>query len=534
MIAQESHPFPGDSLKNEHCSERRMVAVKKILSLLLCVSVIATLALGMTGCGKQEESSGGRHVVVTYFYGEELPKDIDLVEAAVNEYLKELNTDLTMEFYPISVYSQNYSTILMTDPIDLMCVAFGSSPIYYAQMEMIQTITDEEVQEFCPNILEMNDEFDMMVRNSQGEIVGISTRELGIYNGGAYVIRKSDLDAIGMGEQYADGTAVTLSELETIFGKLKEQFPESYPIVSKMDESSYAVSVDPLGNNKFASGVLDFSINGTESTQIVNYYESEAYVSFCKFMANCYANGWIDPEAETSTVTKNAAFINGVARGVLLEGLPSLRDDFATQVGEECVRLQILTPTYVPQRAEAITWAVAGPSENKQAALEFLDLFWSDVKLMNMIQWGIEGTHFEIVDAENGIIRYADGLTAETSGFRMGGGFYGDKRYIYVYESTVDTYEEQVAAKQEERAAMEAAAQNPSPAGNFIYDSSAHDVTIKNIEAVIDRYANIMALGGYTDEVYAEFIAALKAADIGAVIADKQAQLDAYLAEING
>lgn len=81
---------------------------------------------------------------------------------------------------------------------------------------------------------------------------------------------------------------------------------------------------------------------------------------------------------------------------------------------------------------------------------------------------------------------------------------------------------------------MEAASQNPSPAGNFIYDSSAHDVTIKNIEAVIDRYANIMALGGYTDEVYAEFIAALKAADIDTVIADKQAQLDAYLAEING
>ena len=103
--------------------------MKKILSFLLCVSMIATLAVGISGCGKQEESSGGRHVVMTYFYGENLPKDIDLVEAAVNDYLKELGSDLTMEFYPISVYSQNYSTILMTDPIDLMCVAFGSSPI---------------------------------------------------------------------------------------------------------------------------------------------------------------------------------------------------------------------------------------------------------------------------------------------------------------------------------------------------------------------------------------------------------------------
>lgn len=505
---------------------------KKALSLILCAVMLISLLSILSGCKQNEDTGNDRHIVMTYFYGEDLPKDVDLVEAAVNAYLKELGSDITVEYYPLSVYNQNYSTILMTDSIDLMCVAFGN-PIYYANMEMIQTITEEEIQEYCPNISEMNKEFDMMVRDAKGTIVGISTREAGVYRGGAYVLRESDLATIGLADKYTDGCIVTLADLETIFAKLKEQFPESYPIVSKMDESTYAVSVDPLGNSKRASGVLDFSENGMESTKVVNYYESSTYIEYCKFMAKCYSNGWIDPEAETSTVSKGNAFSSGVARGVLLDGIPGLRDSYATLANEACVRLQLMIPTYVPLRSEAITWAVAGPSEKKQAVLEFLDLFWSDVKLMNMIQWGIEGTHFEIVDAENGIIRYANGLTAETSGYRMGGGFYGDKRYIYEYESTLMTLEEQIAAKQEGLDAMALAAENPSPAGNFIYDSSEYEITIKNIEAVIDRYANIMALGGYTDAVYNEFINALKDAGIDEVIADKQAQLDAYLAGIS-
>ena len=503
---------------------------KKILSLILCAAMLATLCASLSGCKEDTASGDDRHIVMTYFYGENLPKDVDLVEAAINDYLKELGSDITIEYYPISVYSQNYSTILMTDPIDLMCVAFGSSPIYYAEMEMIQTITDEEIAEYCPNISEMNKEYDMMVRNAAGTIVGVSTREVGVYRGGAYLLRKSDLQALGLADKYTDGCMITLVELEDLFAKLKAQFPDSYPIVSKMDESGYSVSFDPLGNNKRASGVLDFSQNGMESTQVVNYFESPAYVEYCKFMAKCYANSWIDPEAETSTVSKTAAFSSGVARGVLIDGAPGLRDSFATTVNEECVRLQLMIPTSVPMRSEGITWAVAGTSEKTQAVLEFLDLFWSDKKLMNMVQWGIEGTHFEVVDEENGIIRFANGLTGDTSGYYMGGGFYADKRYIYEYESSIMTYEEQIAAKQETLDAMAFAAQYPSPAGNFIYDSSKHEITIKNIEAVVDRYANIMALGGYTDAVYAEFIAALKDAGIDTVIADKQAQLDAYLA----
>ena len=503
--------------------------MKKIISCLLLVVMLLGI-FAMTGCRDNTKDGDDRHIVVTYFYGGKLPKDLDLVESAINAYLGEKGSDITIEFYPMSVYSQNYTTALLTDPIDLMCVAFGSSPAFYAEMEMISPVSDEDIKTYCPDIYEMNKDCDMMVRDAEGRILGVATREMGSYNGGCYLIRQSDLEAIGLADQYKDNDRIDYEDLKIIFAKLKEKFPNSYPIGAQLDESSYCVNSDQLGSSKRASGVLDFSDNGLSSTTIVNYYETEGYKNYCKFMLECKNNGWLDPEAHIAASTKNNLFKQGVYRGIWLNGVPSLRDTFSSEADEPCVRLQMVDATSSALNDQSITWALSGTSEKKEAVLEFLNMFWSDKKLMNMVQWGIEGTHFNVVDEENGIIEFANGLNEETSGFYMGGGFYGDKRYIYTYQTSTMTLEEQIAARAEERAAMNDAATRVSPAGAFVFDSSEYNITIKNIESIIDRYTNVLALGGYSEAEYNKFISELKAAGIDNVIAAKQAQLDAYLA----
>ena len=508
--------------------------LKKALSLVLCLVLLTSMMGSLAGCKDNSSVNGeDRHIVMVYFYGTKLPKDVDMVEAAINEHLKELGSDITIEYYPMSVFNQTYTTSLMTDPIDLMCLAFGNSPQFYYELDMIQSITMEEMEQYCPDIVKMNEDYEMFVRSYTGEILGVATREIAIATGGCYLIRQSDLEAIGMADQYQDNSFITLEELEGMFAKLKDKFPDSYPISAQMDESWYYAPCDPLGGGvQRATGVLDFS-NGMDTTKVVNYYETETYVEYCKFMANCLKNGWLDPESETGTTAKNTQFNNGIARGVWLNGNPLLRDSWSTDSGEACVRLHVMTPFSVPARNDAITWAVSGTSNKKAATLEFLNLFWSDQKLMNLVQWGIEGTHFKVLDQENGIIDFADGINAETSGYYMGGGFYADKRYVYTYQSSALTLEEQIEAKKDDIRFGEWAEERPSPAGNFIFNASAHKIAIENIEAVISRYANIMSLGGYTDEVYATFLAELKKAGLDAVMADKQAQLDAYLAGID-
>lgn len=508
--------------------------MKRIFAVMLCIVLLGSMMSCLTGCNNEPVSTEDRHIVMVYFYGQNLPKDIDLVEAAINERLKELGTDITMEYYPMSVYNQTYTTSLMTDPIDLMLLAFGNNAQFYADLDMIQTLTMEDMEQYCPGIVEMNKEYEMFIRSYDGEILGTTIRPAGGCSSGCYLIRQSDLEAIGLAEKYTNDSMVTLADLEEIFTKLKEKFPDAYPIGTQMDESYYYVANDPLsGGMKRASGVLDFTDNGFDSTKVVNYYETDAYVEYCKFMAKCKDNGWLDPESETSTTGKNAAFFNGLCRGVFLDGTPAMNSIWSNDCGEPCVTLQIVEQYMVPARNDALTWAVSGTSDKKAATLEFLNLFMTDVKLMNLVQWGIEGTHFEIINEEYGIIDFAEGLDAQTSGYYMGGGFYGDQRYIYAYKSSTQTLEEQIQTKKDDLAFGKRGEANPSPAGSFVFNASEHSITIKNIEAVIDRYANIMALGGYTDEVYARFIAEMKEAGVDTVIADKQTQLDAYLAEQN-
>ncbi len=503
--------------------------IKRAICCLLSAATVGTMAIGLAACGG---STGDDHIVMTYIYGGTIPKDLKKVEKAVSDYTQE-KIGVSVGFLPLSILEQSkYSTIVGVDTIDLMCVAFGD-PLEYYSMDMIQKISKEDVEEYCPDILEMNEEYDMMIRSPKGDIIGIAARESAIAGGGSYVIRKSDLAAVGLDDDYVDQQKITFADLDIIFAALKKQFPTSYPIVSTMDESGYTFAVDILGSNdKKSSGVLDLE-SDINTTTVVNYYETQGYKDYVAFMRKCYQNEWISRSSETATTTKVDDFNSKKARGVWLGCNLGLKDSYATEAKEECVQLQIVEQYYVPLRSNGIMWGVCGTSKKKAATLKFMNLLWSDKKLMNMVQWGIEGEHFKVIDEENCIIDYADGVTAETTGFYNGLGVYADKRYIYLYKSTVMSIEEQIASKNADLEMAEKATKRSSKAGNFIYDSSKFKSQIANIEQAINQYAKGLALGSGTEADYNAMIKRMKDAGIDQVIADKQAQLDAYLASLN-
>lgn len=526
--------------------------LKKTLVWLLLVTMTITPLFAFTGCfGGGGDSEEDNHIVMTYFYGSKIPRDLDLVEKAVSDYAKE-KIGITVEFYPISVYNQDYTRIVGVDEIDLMCVAF-SDPLTYAEYELIQPINEDMLNELAPDLMKENASYDMLVRDAGGNVIGVNTREKFYYNSGSYVVRKSSLEAcpctdagvtdgdgdgkITLADKYVDKSMIDLDDLRVIFAAIKENDCDAgeFPIISKIDESVYAFSIDELGsgNNK-ATGVLNFGTdnNVDGNTKVVNYYETQEFVDYCKFMAECVKNGWMSSEATTSPQNKVDAFNSGNAKGVWLDATSYLRDSYTIGANETCVQLLMFEPCYVPMRSDGTMWAICGTSEKSEAVIKFMNLFWTDKTISNMVQWGIEGTHYKVVDEENNLIDFADGVTAETSGFYMGGGFYGDKRLIYTYVSGDEgilSREEQIQSERDDIATGEKALESTTEAGNFIYDASKYKNQIKNIEAIIKEYANDLACGGYTDAKYNEFIGKLKNAGIDEIIADKQQQLDSYL-----
>ena len=505
-----------------------MKGIKRFLCCLLAIATLGSVTAGLTACGG---NSSDNHIVMTYIYGGTIPKDLKKVEKAVSDYAEE-KVGVTVEFYPLSIFEQSkYTTIIGVDPIDLMYIGFAD-PIEYYSMDMIQEITMDDLNEYAPKIMEIYKDYDLMIRDSKGDIIGISPVEDAVANGGSYVIRTSDLKAIGLDTKYPDQTKITFDDLKEIFAKLKTQFPTNYPIGTTMDEAGYTFAFDSVGcDDMKSSGIIE--LNDINSTKVINYYESDGYKAYIELMRECYSKEWISRDAETAVTSKNDDFKSGKARGVFVGCLPGLKDSFATDVKEECTQLQIVDPYYVPLRVNGSTWSICGTSKKKEATLKFMNLFWSDKKLMNMVQWGIEGDHFTVADDVNNIIQYANGYTNETTPYYNGAGIYGDKRYIYMYESTVMTREEQIASVQNNRNMAAQASLRPSKAGNFIYDSSKFTSAIANIKSAINQYAKGLALGSGSQKDYEDMIKRMKSAGVDRVIADKQAQLDAYLAAQN-
>lgn len=506
--------------------------MKKAFSLLLVALMIMSI---FTACGGQNGSSAGitgdgtGNVVMTYITMLTEPADMALVEKAISAMTQE-SLGITVDFYPLSILEQSkYTTIIGGgETLDLMCVSF-SDPAEYADVGMIRKLTEEDIRTYAPDVAAMVDAgASLYVYDSNGNIIGISPKEILNGCGGSYVIRYSDLEAIGLADTYVDQMRISYEDLDLIFSKLKEKFPDSYPSGNTGDVSGYFIANDALGSlTSKQYGVLNLEAS-LEDTNVVNYYETDEYKEYLSWMQKWYDAGYVFPDSLTTSDNAISLFASGKFRGTYLDCWPMLRDEYFTRCGEPVVQLQIMDP-YVPLSAgSGISWCVCGTSKNPAAALRLINEMMVNVKLMNTFQWGIEGTHWQMVNQEAGIIDFADGLDASTSGFYNTLGLYGDKSKIYSYLNPGQTVEDVMASNDLTAAIREKAQLKRSPVVGFSWDSDNVKAEVAAVDNVIAQYAASIGVG--QNKSYDEFIAALKSAGIDKIIADKQAQVDAYLA----
>ena len=166
-------------------------------------------------------------------------------------------------------------------------------------------------------------------------------------------------------------------------------------------------------------------------------------------------------------------------------------------------------------------WTVPISSANPDAAVKFLDLMYKNHELGNLISWGIEDYNYKMSDTENIIEMDPDHY------YKGEFCLWGDNRYIYLDNPllTMDRFENFTAD----------CAANTSVAAGYGYDSSKMSNQLIAIQGVLAEYLPSLETGSSADleGTYQEFIRKLKDAGIDEVIADNQAQLDAWLAGQN-
>lgn len=169
-------------------------------------------------------------------------------------------------------------------------------------------------------------------------------------------------------------------------------------------------------------------------------------------------------------------------------------------------------------------WVVPLTAEEPEAAMRFLDYMYQDPSIANLIQWGIEGTHYVVLDEETNLIGFPEGVDASNSGYYNTLGLYGDTRKVYTWSAG--------QSQEENDAYTEEAMANKTQALGVIYSPSPESETkIAALASVYQQYVPALETGSVdVEQYYKELIDAMKAAGIDDIVAEKQEQLDAYLA----
>ena len=321
----------------------------------------------------------------------------------------------------------------------------------------------------------------------------------------------------------------SVEDLTDIFAIVHEAYPEMYCLVGGnagfggWTGMTYAISgVDSMGDHPLMpAGVL---LPG--SNTVVNLFETEEYARQMALVRSWYEKGYIMKDLATTTFTNieilsgGNAFCNITGQG----GAPeSVAKNATAQTGVPIDTKIIGNSIISTGNPTNQSWCVASTSEHPEATLKFINLTYRNADIANLLQWGIEGRDY-VVNSD-GTVQPPEGF--DSSSVPYPGGYINmGNAYTGLEYPAAGTSKESV-----EWGVAQNATADRSVSFGFVFDNSKVVNQYAAVNNVIMQYYSALDCGSVDPETeIPKFIQALKEAGIDDIIAEKQAQYDAWRA----
>lgn len=408
---------------------------RKIISLLLCGAMVFSMA----ACGNKtddkesssaapaESSTAGESqtegtgtstgawyeavdtsspVNLVFYVCGDAPEDEAVVEDAINKILTEkINATIDMQFSTWTDWSQKYNLTVTTAAADLIYTAnwvdFGTLAAAGAFVEL-----DDMMETYAPDLLEIVSEEALNMCRSNGDLYAIPNTWAEYTSPG--ITYREDLraeldlpvpDSIENFEAYMDG--------------IKAAYPNQALLTVTTEESTGTqVAFDaawavcglqyPWVNVKG----LDYGLaaNIDSPSEVYDYWFSDDFVKDCKLLKSWADKGYWSRSALSDT-NNSESYKNGLCVAQVAGMNPNKQitamNDFAT-AGEgwesEYIAYGEVTGAIYPGHATQNATSIIRGSKNPERALMVLDLLMTDPELNALIQYGIEGTHYQITE----------------------------------------------------------------------------------------------------------------------------------------
>lgn len=471
---------------------------------------------------KREYGQDITQIVVTYqTYEGSVLTDLEEVTEALNAVtVPEIGVEVTFRLVDAQeAFSEYPLWISRGEEIDLMILNYHDITTYVNRGMLcpLDALLETEGQD----ILSLLDEGCYVTEGAviKGQTYGtgivpdVTGRGLGLW------AAASLLEKIGF--DYEETHIYTVEELTDFFARAKALYPDRYPLGQISSGQNYTFysyyfgRVDALGA-ELLTGIL------SPDGRIVNFYETEEYAMFLKQMREWYQAGYLYPDAAFTD-----SYLTDLVRSGLLLTYPytSLPNEEMQELfGEAAVCLRTGEPMAEHQNSKGMFWTIPVTSTHRAEAMRFLDLMYADARISNLIQYGIRGKHYVVLDVETGSITFPYGVSRQTTGYYNPLGLYGDRRNMYTFNSP-----EFIRKRQ---AYSEEAMKNRPPFRDFVYLSDRVSLELSAASKIVERYVPLLESGCIDPEpCYQEFLTQLRLAGIDRIIADKQAQYDEWLAK---
>ncbi|HNX61323.1 MAG TPA: ABC transporter substrate-binding protein [Candidatus Limiplasma sp.] len=442
--------------------------------------------------------------------------DLQMIEDKLDSMLAEKGYNFKVEIVPFDYgnYGKLVSLALADGSIDLFNM-FGAVPLSVAADNESIAKLDDLLAKYGPDTLKLIQPYIDTV-TVDGSIYGTpAIKSIGKRNNFLY---NADMaEAAGfVPENVHDYDSLTTELL-----KVKAKYPDMAMVSSGYGGMWFWPNMDTLGNdNYYACIVLD----DNAQPKIVNYYETDLYKKDLErakvwgdnnFFVKDAINGQNAPMALFGQHLTFGCFTDNVSPEYVLE---SSAANYDFKIG--CVTAES-EPWATTTTTAGFTWCIAELSQHKEEAAQLLNLLYTDSDVANLIINGIEGVHYKVLD--DGSIDYPSAdVTASNVGWASPSGFMPNSWIAYprtpITPASIDRY----------RADNESC--RKSPAFGFSFNSVDVMDQISACNNVCSKYLAPLMLGMGDDQMLADFQADLKKAGVDDIIAEKQKQLDAWLA----
>jgi len=492
---------------------------RKLCALLLVMCMGLTLFAGFATAESTDAKKEYPVIRMCYqYYFENSAKDEALVEEALNKIMREkAGAEVDLVGIPFANWATQLNLMLTggEDSLDLVSSFWYTSASNLAANGQIIALDDLLAKDGQDISAQFTDKAFLNCGAVNGKLYGIPSITAWCSENGYYV--KTDK---------VEGAGVDMSkihDLQTMTDamiQMKKVYPDNYFIPGSTEPYWIPKDIDYLGDTKFL-GVLTDPAN---STTVENYYESNYFLNLLKYVQIWKDNGLFSPDP----LSNSDATLMNLQAGVV-EGTPGYNYD--TYLGE----LNIEGFSGVDLKSAAVSkclattgdvttymWHISSFCKNPEAAMKVLDVLYSDPEAAQLVANGIEGKHYTLDD--KGQMQYLDGQNSMTTTWGVG------SMAIWPNSTLCKTWNYQpIDLYDQIRAKVQSAIK--SKALGFQFDSSTVSNEITACSNVIAQY--------YMPLMYAEvdisetlpiFQQALHDAGIDAIIAEKQKQLDAWLA----